>query len=81
MPRLNGTGPMGYGPKTGRGLGNCGNGRGWGNGFGCGFGRFWRFGNKVSAKEEKEILEQDVEVLQEELKAVKERLSGLKGKK
>ena len=23
MPRLNGTGPQGQGPRTGRGLGNC----------------------------------------------------------
>lgn len=78
MPKFNGMGPMGNGPRTGRGLGPCGGG--FANGFGCGFGRFWRFGSKVTPKEEKEILEQDVEVLQEELKAVKERLAEIKGK-
>lgn len=49
MPRGDGTGPMGYGPMTGRGLGYCsgsevpGYATGWGPGFGrgfrCGFGR------------------------------------------
>jgi len=49
MPALNGAGPQGQGPRTGRGLGNClptgrtnwsGYGRGW---FGLGrrFGRSW----------------------------------------
>jgi hypothetical protein len=28
MPRGDGTGPMGQGPKTGRGLGPCGDGNG-----------------------------------------------------
>jgi hypothetical protein len=57
MPRGNGTGPMGLGPRTGRGLGYCsgyphpgymnpygfgrGLGRGWGRGFGRGWGRGW----------------------------------------
>jgi len=53
MPRGNRTGPMGMGPRTGRGLGYCsgetvpgymhgapmGRGRGWGGGFGGGRGR------------------------------------------
>lgn len=53
MPRRNGTGPMGLGPMTGRGAGNCSGygfsrsmnpvggrgGFGFGRGFGCGFGR------------------------------------------
>lgn len=43
MPRGDGTGPMGYGPMTGRGLGYCsgsevpGYATGWGPGFGRGF--------------------------------------------
>ncbi len=57
MPRGDGTGPLGQGPMTGRGLGNCagndragGFGRGYGYGFGRGFGagrgfgRGWGFG-------------------------------------
>jgi len=52
MPRGDGTGPMGQGPMTGRGLGYCagypqpgfmypgpGFGRGFGKGWGRGFGR------------------------------------------
>lgn len=49
MPGLNGTGPMGQGPATGRGFGYCvneypvfagrGGGRGMGRGRGMGFGR------------------------------------------
>ena len=56
MPRLDGTGPQGAGPMTGRGAGPCNNGqgranagRGRGRGFGRGFfgrgqGWFGRFG-------------------------------------
>jgi hypothetical protein len=48
MPRFDGTGPQGKGPKTGRGMGDCngdkpkstdfGRGRGLGRGFGQGRG-------------------------------------------
>ena len=53
MPRGDRTGPMGYGPMTGRGLGYCagyaspGYTRSWpryGMGWGRGFGRGWRHG-------------------------------------
>ena len=50
MPGLDGTGPWGMGPMTGRGLGLCNPygpfGRGWwwrGRGFGRGFGWRWRW--------------------------------------
>ncbi len=45
MPRRDGTGPLGFGPMTGRGLGVCTGvnapiyGRGFGGGCGRGFGR------------------------------------------
>ncbi|GAG67038.1 unnamed protein product [marine sediment metagenome] len=43
MPGLDGTGPAGQRPLTGRGLGPCGrgmaSGRGFGRGLGRGFGR------------------------------------------
>ncbi|MFA5349192.1 MAG: DUF5320 domain-containing protein [Candidatus Paceibacterota bacterium] len=76
MPRFDGTGPMGTGPATGRGMGPCAGRLGLGRRF-C---RFWAFG-AVTEKEEKDLLERDVEALEDELKAAKTRLEELKGKK
>ncbi len=59
---------MGRGPLTGRGMGPCC----YGGGFGMGYGR--RF---VSRREEKEILEEEASYLKEELQAIKERISDL----
>ncbi len=71
MPRLNGTGPMGQGPMTGRGMGNCpGGGRGFGQGFGGRFFRGWPFANRggVPTKEEqKKLLLEEKEVIEQEL--------------
>jgi len=72
MPRFDKTGPLGFGPGTGWGLGPCGAGFGWGRGFG---GR--RF---YSRREESELLQEEAGALEEELKAIKERLVELKGK-
>jgi len=52
MPRLDGTGPLGLGPMTGRGLGWCRYTGPWGwarpwswwRGFGWGWRRGWGFG-------------------------------------
>jgi hypothetical protein len=51
MPAFDGTGPLGQGPMTGRGLGYCSNGYGvvyprvgYGYGFGRGLGFSRRFG-------------------------------------
>lgn len=45
MPGMNGTGPLGQGPLTGRGQGRCGNaGQATGQGMGVGFGRRAGFG-------------------------------------
>ena len=57
MPRGDRTGPAGFGPMTGRGLGYCagygqpgfmapgfGGGRGWGRGWGRGYGRGFGWG-------------------------------------
>lgn len=49
-------------------------------GFGCGFGRFWRFGSQVSQKDEKQILEEEAKILEDDLKSVKGRLQELKEK-
>lgn len=55
MPGFDGTGPMGVGPTTGRGLGPCNNansgrpayGRGRGGGMGRGMGRGRGFGLRM----------------------------------
>lgn len=55
MPRFDGTGPQGKGPKTGREMGNCSDAEqkssnfGWGRGLGRGFGR----GYGASTQQEK----------------------------
>lgn len=92
MPFFDGTGPLGYGPMTGRGLGPCGYGlrRSWGYGRGLGYGR--GFGRRSynpwlddrylyrepSQKEEAEMLKEDAEILTEELEAIKAKLKELK---
>jgi len=88
MPRFNKTGPLGYGPGTGRGLGPCSGGQAYGRksgGRGQGFGwrRFWGYypTSTPSKKEETEILSEETEILEEELKTIKSRLAELKGQK
>ena len=89
MPRLNGTGPAGMGPMTGRGLGPCGGGygRGYGRGYGMGYGRgyglSWNPGSyrQPTVAEEKTIVQDDIAALKEELKAAEERLSQLENQK
>ncbi len=80
MPRLDGTGPQGQGPRTGRSMGNCpgtgGSGRGGlgrGRGRGQGFGRFcsgcpfWN-NQSVTKEDKKQILEEEKKLIEEELK-------------
>ncbi len=91
MPALDGTGPRGQGPMTGRGLGYCSPGyaRGYGLGyrrFGRGFGfvRGWGwpyYSRGPTAKEEKEILADELKGLKEEMKEIEGRLEELKNKK
>jgi hypothetical protein len=83
MPGLNGTGPQGLGPRTGRGLGWClfGFGRGLGRGWGRGFGRWWRSTAVPSVQEEKEMLAEEMKMLKEEIKEIEKRLEELKNKK
>jgi len=77
MPKLDGTGPMGQGPRTGRGLGPCGGGmrRGWGCWSGHGFRRF------ISPKNELAALEDEKQMLEEELTAIREEITTLKSQK
>ena len=90
MPFGDGTGPLGQGPMTGRGLGYCGGygapgrfqgwgrgmGRGFRRGFGRGFGRGYGFGwaGYNAPYDEKTVLENRMKFLEDELKYVKDRL-------
>jgi len=89
MPRMNGTGPVGMGPMTGRGLGPCGAGygRGYGRGRGMGYGMMmgvcpW-YGPmaKPTAAEEKQILTDQIAMLKENLENAEKRLSEIGGQK
>ncbi|MBP2071479.1 MULTISPECIES: DUF5320 domain-containing protein [Thermoanaerobacterium] len=89
MPRGDGTGPMGYGPMSGRGMGFCAgyNVPGCMNGHGFGMHRgyrhmfyatgvpgYARFGN---AKDEKSYLKAQAQYLEDQLKYIKDRLNDL----
>lgn len=87
MPRMDGTGPVGGGAMTGRGLGPCGGGnavRGGGlgrrgnrppcgRGFGRSFGRGFGM-NQASGENRRELLEQQKALLEQELNAVNQEL-------
>lgn len=90
MPRHDGTGPLGFGPGTGWGLGPCGARMGWRRGGGRGFGRRGAWGYpygaypyqpQITKEEEKEMLKDEMAGLEEELKAIKARLNELEGEK
>ena len=78
MPNLDGTGPMGQGPRTGRGFGPCGGGvrRGWGCCGGC-YSRGFGFRRFFSPKNELVDLEEQEKMLEEELVAIREEKSTL----
>ncbi|MEM0372613.1 MAG: DUF5320 domain-containing protein [archaeon] len=61
MPALDGKGPRGRGPLTGRGMGPCAGARGYGRGYGIGFGRGyycpWYY--EPTKEEEKKFLEEE----------------------
>jgi len=82
MPRQNGTGPMGTGPMSGRGMGPCGKGSGSGLGIGRGYGRamcgwFYRKYQAMSKDERKDLLKSEIEDLKQEMQMVEEELKGL----
>ncbi len=72
MPNRNGTGPMGNGPMSGRGMGRCGGGRGAGQGRGMGLGRRGAFplasGNEAAADE--------VQALKDRIAELEKKLGG-----
>lgn len=91
MPRFDRTGPMGYGPMTGRGFGYCGDNHGrrpgWGPRRGWGPNRGMRrfFGGRrpppppppPTKEEEKEFLTQYKADLEAEIKEVEKELQRL----
>jgi len=74
MPRQDGTGPQGFGPMTGRGLGPCG--CGMRNGFGRGFG--FRRQIFLTESEEKKILESELKERDLEKQEIEKRIKELK---
>lgn len=72
MPRRDGTGPLGQGPGSGRGLGRCGRasvgfaGRGLGRGFGRRFGKV----QNLTKEEQLQELQEEETYLKEELEKV-----------
>lgn len=77
MPGFDGTGPLGYGPMTGRGLGPCGRGlrRGFGfyggrrRGWGRGFGYYGTGAYEPDLKGYKKYLEEELKRVNRELAA------------
>ena len=88
MPNLDGTGPMGQGPKTGRGMGDCegtsntqqgfgnGQGRRRGGRFSCR--RWFRGRGFFSRRNNLASLEEEKKNLSEELENLEEEISSLK---
>jgi len=74
MPGQDGTGPLGLGPLTGRGLGPCGCGmrRGFGRGYGRGFG--FRRQVTLTKEEEKKILEAELKEIDLEKQEIEKRI-------
>lgn len=92
MPGRDGTGPMGAGAMTGRGMGLCaggvpgygtgrglGLGLGWRRGFGCGrgFGRYFAPVTLPDDVPQKDILSQQKRVLESRLEMINKQLETL----
>lgn len=75
MPKMDNTGPQGLGPMTGRGMGLCGRGFGYGRGFG---GRNFSWRKFASPKNELATLEDEEKILEEELAIIREEKEALK---
>jgi hypothetical protein len=83
MPMYDGTGPMGMGPKTGRGFGPCGFGLGWRRrfGYGRGMGRYFGWSWPSSREEQLQALKEYKKALKEELEDVEKEEGELVSKK
>jgi len=64
MPQLDGTGPRGFGPKTGRGMGSC-------KRNGCVYCPFFQENSETNLKNEEEILKKRLEEIQTQKKSLK----------
>jgi hypothetical protein len=76
MPYQDGSGPLGFGPLTGRGFGPCG--RGLKRGFGRGFGFRYREPVNLTKEEERKILEAELKEIESEKKEIEKALKELK---
>ena len=83
MPGNDRTGPQGYGPMTGRGLGPCGMGFRRGAGMGLGRGMGMRSGYAYQPTKEQELadLKAEKDFIEHELEGIKVRLKELETKK
>lgn len=88
MPGRDRSGPLGYGPGTGWGMGGCmpgrgvfcrgGFGRGWRHWFyATGLPRWMRWGTPPSREQEVEMLQNEADLLKEQLDAINKRLDEL----
>lgn len=82
MPGGDGTGPLGHGAMSGRGLGVCAGAAPAGYGYGMGLGRRRGFGRclapyRISAVEDKEILQLQKQKLQARLNLLNKQLEDL----
>ena len=73
MPGFDGTGPLGNGPRTGRGMGRCGMG-GMRNFFcrGCRFQQSYNYENELADLKARET------ALEEELAVIRDKIAGSK---
>jgi hypothetical protein len=78
MPRFDGTGPMGYGPMTGRGFGPCSRGQAFRRGFGRGFGLRYAGPVTLTKEEQKKILEAELKEIEAEKQEIENKLKELK---
>ena len=89
MPNMDGTGPRGFGPLTGRLLGPCSTGNGISGGYGRGFGRSFGRGygyrrffllnsESLTKTDEKKLLEEDLKEIESEKQEIEKRLKELK---
>jgi hypothetical protein len=81
MPARDRTGPWGYGPRTGWGMGPCGRGLRRGAGWGAWPG--WGYGPAYQPTKEQEIadLRAEKESVERELEDIRTRLKELESKK
>ncbi|MDD3284811.1 MAG: DUF5320 domain-containing protein [Patescibacteria group bacterium] len=65
MPKYDGTGPMGQGPMTGRGMGNCNSFR---SGFPCRGLRFLNRQNPKNLEDYRDELKEELSYVENEIK-------------